>query len=91
MLLVGIGLIAMKGAKDQHHPDAIHGLVKRELAGETDLSFHQVAYRFVLDQPGVSGVCIGMGQMRHLEEALVLPKTTLDTSSPSPSTFRAVC
>jgi aryl-alcohol dehydrogenase-like predicted oxidoreductase len=72
-----IGLIAMKAAKIGFNPPEIHDFVKKELAPGTKLSFHQVAYRYVLDQPGISGVCIGMNNMNHLKEALVLSQEKL--------------
>ena len=72
-----LGVIAMKAANDGFNPKAIHDLAKSELAKDTQLSFHQVAYRWVMDQPEVHGVNIGMSTTLHLDEALVLPQKSL--------------
>jgi len=72
-----IGIISMKAAKSGFNPEGIHEMVKSDLAKDQKLSFHQVAYRFVLDQPEVHGVNIGMSNMLHLREALVLPSVSL--------------
>jgi aryl-alcohol dehydrogenase-like predicted oxidoreductase len=72
-----VGIVAMKGAQEGFLPPALRDQVKGELAKDTKLSFHQFAYRFVLDQPEVSTVSIRMANMLHLNEALVLPQKTL--------------
>jgi aryl-alcohol dehydrogenase-like predicted oxidoreductase len=72
-----IGVVAMKGAQEGFLPAAIRGRVKGEFAKDSRLSFHQCAYRYVLDQPQVSTVSIRMANMLHLEEALVLSQKTL--------------
>ena len=72
-----LGVIAMKAANNGFNPKAIHDLAKSELARDTQLSFHQVAYRYVMDQPEVHGVNIGMNTTLHLEEALALPQKSL--------------
>jgi len=72
-----VGIVAMKGAQEGFLPLALRDHVKGELAKDTKLSFHQFAYRFVLDQPEVSTVSIRMANMLHLNEALVLPQKTL--------------
>ena len=72
-----MGIISMKAAKDGFNPMEIHDLVRSEFAKDKDLSFHQIAYKWVLDQPGIDGVNIGMSNMLHLREALQLPETTL--------------
>jgi len=72
-----VGLISMKAAKEGFNPVAIHDQVVSEVAKDAALSFHQVAYRYVLDQPEVAGVNIGMGNLKHLREALLLPQKSL--------------
>ena len=72
-----IGVIGIKGAQDGFLPPLIHGTLMGEFAKDTKLSFHQMAYRYVLDQPQVSTVAIRMANMLHLSEALVLPQKTL--------------
>ena len=72
-----IGVIAMKGAHEGFLPPSMREQVKSELAKDTTLTWHQFAYRFVLDQPQVSTVSIRMANMLHLNEALVLPQKTL--------------
>jgi predicted aldo/keto reductase-like oxidoreductase len=73
-----VGIVAMKGAQEQSFlPPFIHDRLINEFAGDTKLSFHQFAYRYVLDQPQVSTVAVRMANMMHLSEALVLPQKTL--------------
>ena len=72
-----IGVVAMKGAQESFLPLSMREQVKSELAKDTKLSWHQFAYRFVLDQPQVSTVSIRMANMLHLSEGLVLPQKTL--------------
>jgi aryl-alcohol dehydrogenase-like predicted oxidoreductase len=72
-----VGIVAMKGAQEAFLPPFMRDQVKNELAKDTRLSFHQFAYRFVLDQPQVSTVTIRMANMLHLNEALVLSQKTL--------------
>jgi aryl-alcohol dehydrogenase-like predicted oxidoreductase len=72
-----VGVVAMKGAQEGFLPPIIHDRLKGEFAKDTKLSFHQFAYRYVLDQPQVSTVSIRMANMLHLNEALVLPQKTL--------------
>ncbi len=72
-----VGVVAMKGAQEGFVPALIREQVKGEFAKDTKLSFHQFAYRYVLDQPEVSTVSIRMNNMLHLNEALVLPQKTL--------------
>lgn len=72
-----VGVVAMKGAQEGFLPPIIHDQLKGEFAKDTKLSFHQFAYRYVLDQPQVSTVSIRMANMLHLNEALVLPQKTL--------------
>jgi aryl-alcohol dehydrogenase-like predicted oxidoreductase len=72
-----IGVVAMKGAQEAFLPPSMREQVKNELAKDTKLSWHQFAYRFVLDQPQVSTVSVRMANMAHLNEALVLPQKTL--------------
>jgi len=72
-----VGVVAMKGAQEGFVPAIIREQVKGEFAQDTKLSFHQFAYRYVLDQPEVSTVSIRMNNMLHLNEALVLPQKTL--------------
>lgn len=73
----GMGVISMKAAKDGFNPEEIHELVRSEFAKDKDMSFHQIAYKWVLDQPGIDAVNIGMSNMLHLREALQLPEMTL--------------
>jgi len=72
-----VGVIAMKGGQEEFLPPSIHDQIKSEFAKNTKLSFHQLAYRYILDQPQVSTVAIRMANIRHLSEALVLPQKTL--------------
>ncbi len=72
-----VGVVAMKGAQEGFVPASIREQVKGEFAKDSKLSFHQFAYRYVLDQPEVSTVSIRMNNMLHLNEALVLPQKTL--------------
>jgi len=72
-----VGVVAMKGAQEGFLPPFIHDRLKGEFAKDTKLSFHQFAYRYVLDQPQVSTVSVRMANMLHLNEALVLPQKTL--------------
>lgn len=72
-----IGVVAMKGAQESFLPPSMREQVKNELAKGTTLSWHQFAYRFVLDQPQVSTVAVRMANMAHLNEALLLPQKTL--------------
>ena len=72
-----IGVVAMKGAQEAFLPPSMREQVKNELAKDTKLSWHQFAYRFVLDQPQVSTVAVRMANMAHLNEALELPQKTL--------------
>ena len=72
-----VGIVAMKGAQEGFLPPIMRDQVKGEFAKDTKLSFHQFAYRYVLDQPQVSTVSIRMANMLHLNEALVLPQKTL--------------
>lgn len=72
-----VGIVAMKGAQEGFLPPIMRDQVKDEFAKDTKLSFHQFAYRYVLDQPQVSTVSIRMANMLHLNEALVLPQKTL--------------
>ena len=67
----------MKGAQEAFLPPSMREQVKNELAKDTKLSWHQFAYRFVLDQPQVSTVAVRMANMAHLNEALALPQKTL--------------
>jgi len=73
-----VGVVAMKGAQEGFLPPFIHERLKGEFAKDTKLSFHQFAYRYVLDQPQVSTVSVRMANMLHLNEALVLPQKTLN-------------
>lgn len=72
-----VGVVAMKGAQEGFLPPFIRDRLKGEFAKDTKLSFHQFAYRYVLDQPQVSTVSVRMANMLHLNEALVLPQKTL--------------
>jgi aryl-alcohol dehydrogenase-like predicted oxidoreductase len=72
-----IGVVAMKGAQESFLPPPMREQVRNELAKDTKLSWHQFAYRFVLDQPQVSTVAVRMANMAHLNEALVLSQKTL--------------
>jgi hypothetical protein len=72
-----LGVIGIKGAQEGFLPPTLRDQIKDEFAKDTKLSFHQFAYRFVLDQPQVSAVSIRMANMLHLNEALVLPQKTL--------------
>jgi len=72
-----VGVIAMKGAQEGFLPPIIRDQLKGEFAKDANLSFHQFAYRYVLDQPQVSTVSIRMANMLHLNEALVLSQKTL--------------
>ncbi len=72
-----MGVVSMKAAKDAFNPEAIHDIMRSEFAKDKDMSFHQIAYKWVLDQPGISGVNIGMSNILHLREALQLPELTL--------------
>ena len=72
-----VGIVAMKGAQEGFLPPIMRDQVKGEFAKDTKLSFHQFAYRYVLDQPQVSTVSIRMANMLHLNEALVLSQKTL--------------
>ena len=73
-----IGVIAIKGGHEGFLPPSVHDQIKSEVAAsDTKLSFHQLAYRYVLDQPQVSAVTIRMTSMLHLDEALVLSQKTL--------------
>ena len=72
-----IGVVVIKGAQESFLPQSMREQVIKELAGETTLTWHQFAFRFVLDQPQVSTVAIRMANMLHLNEALVLPQKTL--------------
>ncbi|MFH1488351.1 MAG: hypothetical protein ABII06_05565 [Pseudomonadota bacterium] len=72
-----VGVVAMKGAQEGFLPLSIHDQIIGEFAKDTKLSFHQFAYRYVLDQPQVNTVAVRMGSMLHLKEALVLPQKTL--------------
>jgi len=72
-----VGIVAMKGAQNGFLPPSIHDQLIGEFAKDTKLSFHQFAYRYVLDQPQVNTVAVRMGSMLHLKEALVLPQKTL--------------
>jgi len=72
-----IGVVVIKGAQESFLPQSMRQQVIKELGGETTLSWHQFAFRFVLDQPQVSTVAIRMANMLHLSEALELPHKTL--------------
>jgi predicted aldo/keto reductase-like oxidoreductase len=72
-----VGVVAMKGAQRGFLPPSIHDQLIGEFAKDTKLSFHQFAYRYVLDQPQVNTVAVRMGSMLHLKEALVLPQKSL--------------
>ena len=72
-----VGVVAMKGAQEGFMPPSIHDAIKGEFAKDSKLSFHQIAFRYVLDQPQVSTVAVRMGSMLHLNEALVLSEKTL--------------
>ena len=72
-----LGVIGIKGAQEGFLPVGLRDQIKDEFAKGTKLSFHQFAYRFVLDQPQVSAVSIRMANMLHLNEALVLSQKTL--------------
>lgn len=73
----GVGIVSIKGAQEGFLPPSLHDKIKGDFAKDTKLSFHQFAYRYVLDQPQVSAVAVRMGSMLHLNEALVLPQKTL--------------
>jgi len=73
----GIGLVAMKAANKAYTPENVHEIVKGELAKDTNMSFHQVAYRFVLDLPQLSAVTVGMSSMTHVDEALAVLQQSL--------------
>ena len=55
-----IGVIAIKGGHEGFLPPSVHDQIKSTVdASDTKLSFHQLAYRYVLDQPQVSAVTSG--------------------------------
>jgi aryl-alcohol dehydrogenase-like predicted oxidoreductase len=72
-----VGVIGIKGGHEGFLPPALRDQIKGEFAKDTKLSFHQFAYRFVLDQPQVTSVSIRMANMLHLNEGLVLSQKTL--------------
>jgi len=72
-----VGVVAIKGAHEAFLPLFIRDQLKNEFAKDTKLSFHQFAYRYVLDQPQVSSISMRMANMVHLQEALALSQKTL--------------
>lgn len=72
-----VGVIGIKGAQEGFLPPGLRDQIKGEFARDSKLSFHQFAYRFVLDQPQVTSVSIRMANMLHLNEALVLSQKNL--------------
>ena len=72
-----LGVIGIKGAQERFLPPGLRDQIKGEFAKDSKLSFHQFAYRFVLDQPQVTSVAIRMANMLHVNEALVLSQKTL--------------
>jgi aryl-alcohol dehydrogenase-like predicted oxidoreductase len=72
-----VGVIGIKGAQEGFLPPGLRDRIKGEFVKDTKLSFHQFAYRFVLDQPQVTSVSIRMANMLHLDEGLVLSQKTL--------------
>ncbi len=72
-----VGVIGIKGAQEGFLPPGLRDQIKGEFAKDSQLSFHQFAYRFVLDQPQVTSVAVRMANMLHVNEALVLSQKTL--------------
>jgi len=72
-----LGVIGIKGAQERFLPPGLRDRIKGEFAKDSKLSFHQFAYRFVLDQPQVTSVAIRMANILHVNEALVLSQKKL--------------
>ena len=65
-----VGIMAMKVAKDGFLSQPTDGLLAKALPADSPLSRHQKLYTYGLRQPGVSTVVIGMGNAKHLKEAV---------------------
>ncbi len=65
-----IGIMAMKVAKDGFLSTPTDSLLAKAFPADSPWSRHQKLYKFGLDQAGVSTVVIGMGNAKHLKEAV---------------------
>ncbi|MDJ0522746.1 MAG: aldo/keto reductase [Planctomycetota bacterium] len=67
-----IGLVAMKVAKGGYLTNQTDALLAKEFPAKSKLSRHQKLYTYMLGQPGVSAVVVGIGTVKHLREMLVV-------------------
>ncbi|MCX7015559.1 MAG: aldo/keto reductase [Candidatus Sumerlaeota bacterium] len=73
----GLAVVAMKIAKFVDPAKLGEAMRAKYAPDGVQISHHQICYRFVLDQPGITTISVGMGAVQHLEEALQLPKLQL--------------
>jgi aryl-alcohol dehydrogenase-like predicted oxidoreductase len=65
-----VGVIAMKCAQHRFLTANAEDLVNAEFPDDSTWSKHQKLYAYMLGQPGVSSVVVGITSIRHLREAL---------------------
>ncbi len=67
-----VGLVAMKVANDGYLSGKTDELLKKEFPADSKLSRHQKLYTYMLGQPGVSAVVVGIRSVLHLKEMLAV-------------------
>ena len=67
-----MGLVAMKVANKGYLSDQTDALLAKAFPADSKLSRHQKLYTYMLKQPGVSAVVIGVRSVLHLREMLVV-------------------
>lgn len=65
-----VGLVAMKVANDGYLTPATDKLLAKAFPEESKLSRHQKLYTYMLTQPGVCAVVVGIRSATHIREAI---------------------
>lgn len=70
-----VGVVAMKAANPRFLMPNTEDLLAEEFPEETTLSRHQKLYRYILTQPAVSTVVMGITTVPHLKEMIEVGQT----------------
>ena len=65
-----VGLVAMKVANPGYLSEKTDALLAKAFPAASKLSRHQKLYTYMLGQPGVSAVVVGIRSVLHLKEML---------------------
>ncbi|GEM_PF-2893806 len=73
-----LAVISMKGARlVRNNPQLVKAVTEKFATPAKQFSLYQICLRWLMDQPYITSVNVGLSSMSHLEEALALPKVTL--------------